>query len=54
MSMTKEMAIVLGEVIGKVEEIKTNSTGECSGQFLRLRISVDITKLLKKIIELEQ
>lgn len=54
MSMIKEMAIVLGEVIGKVEEIKTDATGECSGQFLRLRISVDVTKLLKKIIELEQ
>lgn len=48
------MAIVLGEVIGKVKEIKTNAAGECSGQFLRLRISVDVTKLLKKTIELEQ
>lgn len=48
------MAVVLGEVIGKVEEIKTDATWECSGQFLMLRTSVDVTKLLKKIIELEQ
>lgn len=54
MCMTKEMATELGEVIGKVEEVETDATGECIGQFLRLRISADVTKPLKKIIELEQ
>lgn len=44
----------LGNVIIKVEEIKTDATGECFGQILRLRISVDVTKPLKKLIELEQ
>ena len=44
----------LGEVIGKVEEVDTDATGECFEQFLRMRISVDITKPLKKLIELEQ
>ncbi|KAL9440757.1 hypothetical protein AB3S75_019429 [Citrus x aurantiifolia] len=48
------MANELGAVIGKVEEIETDAAGECFGEFLRLRISVDITKPLKKIIELEQ
>ncbi|KAH9718254.1 CCHC-type domain-containing protein [Citrus sinensis] len=54
MCMHKEMADELGAVIGKVEEIETDAAGECFGEFLRLRISVDITKPLKKIIELEQ
>lgn len=54
MCMSKEMAAELRKVIGKVEEVETNATGECFGQFLRLRISVNITKTLKKIIELEQ
>ncbi|KAK9220854.1 hypothetical protein WN944_009278 [Citrus x changshan-huyou] len=48
------MAAELGKVIGKVKEVETDAAGECFGQFLRLRISVDITKPLKKIIELEQ
>lgn len=54
MCMTKEMATALGEAIEKVEEVETDATGECFGQFLRLRISVDITRPLKKILELEQ
>ncbi|KAL9427045.1 hypothetical protein AB3S75_033767 [Citrus x aurantiifolia] len=54
MCMSKEMALELGNVIGKVEEIETDATWECFGQFLRLRISVDVTKPLKKLIELEQ
>ena len=54
MCITKEMATVLGEVVGKVEEVETDAAGECIGQFLRMRISVDVTKPLKKIIELEQ
>ena len=54
MCMSKEMAVELGEVIGKVEEVDTDATGECFKQFLRMRISVDITKPLKKLIELEQ
>lgn len=54
MCMTKEMKPALGEAIGKVEEVETDAAGECFGQFLRLRISVDITRPLKKILELEQ
>ncbi|KAL9417008.1 hypothetical protein AB3S75_040075 [Citrus x aurantiifolia] len=54
MCMSKDMAAELGKVIGKVKEVETDAAGECFGQFLRLRISIDITKPLKKIIELEQ
>ncbi|KAL9422785.1 hypothetical protein AB3S75_034961 [Citrus x aurantiifolia] len=48
------MANELGAEIGKVEEIETDAAGECFGEFFTLRILVDITKPLKKIIELEQ
>ncbi|KAL9443380.1 hypothetical protein AB3S75_016688 [Citrus x aurantiifolia] len=54
MCMSKEMAAELGKVIGKVEEVETDAAGECFSQFLRFRLSVDIIKPLKKIIELEQ
>lgn len=54
MFMSKEITVKLGWVIGKVELVDTDTVGACFGQFLRLRISIDITKLLKKLIELEQ
>lgn len=54
MCMSKEMAQELGQVIGKVEEVETDAVGDCFSEFLRLRISIDITKPLKKLIELQQ
>ena len=54
MCMTKEMATKLGEVIEKIKEVETNAAGEYFEQFLRLRIIANVTKLLKKIIELEK
>lgn len=51
--MEKETSAELETAIGKVEEVETNSSGECIGKFLRMRISVDITKLLKKVVVLE-
>lgn len=51
--MEKETSVELETAIGKVEEVETNSSGECIGKFLRMRISVDITKLLKKVVVLE-
>lgn len=53
MCMEKETAAELGSIIRRVEEVKTNSSGECIGKFLRMRISIDITKPLKKIVILE-
>ena len=44
----------MGEAIGRVKEAETDAAGECIGNFLRMRISVDITKPLKKIVVLEQ
>lgn len=48
------MAQELGQVIGKVEEVETDVVGDCFSEFLRLKISIDITKPLKKLFELEQ
>ena len=41
------------ELIGRVEEVDTNRTGDVIGQAIRLRISIDITKPLKKILFIE-
>ena len=47
------MAAELGEAIGKVEEVETNSSEGCIGKFLRMKILIDITKPLKKLVVLE-
>lgn len=51
--MNEETIKEIGGEIGKVEEVGTNTSGECFGKYARLRISVDITKPLIKILELE-
>lgn len=52
--MEKATAAELAGAIGKVEEVETDAAGECIGKFLRMRISMDITKPLKNIVVLEQ
>ncbi|KAL9420044.1 hypothetical protein AB3S75_037757 [Citrus x aurantiifolia] len=52
MCMNEEIIKEIGEEIGKVEEVGTNPAGECFGKFIRVRILVDVTKPLIKIIEL--
>ncbi|KAK9175167.1 hypothetical protein WN944_027173 [Citrus x changshan-huyou] len=42
-----------GKDIGKVEEVDTNAKGECIGKYARLRVSVDVTESLVKILSLE-
>lgn len=44
----------LGKMIGRVEEVDADDEGECTGQYARVRISIDITQPLQKIIYLEQ
>ncbi|KAH9658870.1 CCHC-type domain-containing protein [Citrus sinensis] len=43
-----------GEKIGDVEEIETDDDGECIGLYARLRISVNVTQPLKKILFIEE
>lgn len=52
--MDKETLVELGEAIGTMEEVTTDEAGECVGNIARLRINVDITKPLKKIIVLKE
>lgn len=44
----------LGAAIGRVEEVWTDANGECTGEIIRLRISIDITKPLMTFLSLEQ
>lgn len=46
--MGQDIIKALGEVIGTVEEIDVDEVGECMGQYVRIRISIDITQPLKK------
>ena len=54
MCMDKYAIQKLGSLIGKVEEVDTDEGGECVGPIFRTRISVNVTKPLKKIIFLQQ
>ena len=48
--MNKETIRELGEAIGTVEEVATDIIEACFGKYIRLRISVDITKPLIKAL----
>ncbi|XP_015382712.1 uncharacterized protein LOC107175623 [Citrus sinensis] len=54
MCMHKGAIQKLGEKIGDVEEVETDDDEECIGLYARLRISVNVTKPLKKILFLEE
>lgn len=43
----------MGDEINSVEEVDTDEDGNCIGEIVRLRISVDITKPLQKMLEVE-
>lgn len=51
--MNKEAIQKLGEKIGTVKEVETDEAGECIGQFDRVKISIDISQPLKKIVFLQ-
>lgn len=44
----------IGAKIGKGEDVATDAIGDCFGAYVRVRISIDITKRLKKIIKIQQ
>lgn len=44
----------IGVKIGKVEDVATDATRDCFGEYVRVRISIDITKRLKKILKIQQ
>ncbi|KAH9649686.1 hypothetical protein KPL70_026078 [Citrus sinensis] len=46
-------APIMWQKIGKVEKVETDETRECLGSFSRVRISIDITQPLKKMLLLK-
>ncbi|KAL5793151.1 hypothetical protein ACOSP7_001745 [Xanthoceras sorbifolium] len=46
--MTKEAGLQLGSKVGKVKDIDTGASGDCMGKFIRIRVSIDISKPLKR------
>lgn len=53
MCMEKDVIQEMGKKIEKVEEVEIDKSGECIGPFIRVRISVDITQPLKKVLLLD-
>ncbi|KAH9657474.1 putative reverse transcriptase/RNA-dependent DNA polymerase [Citrus sinensis] len=54
MCMDASIIRELGSRVGKVEDIGTDAQRECFGEYMHIRVSVNITKPLKKIIVLKQ
>lgn len=48
MCMDTSIIRVLGSRVGKVEDIGMDAQGECFGEFVRIRVSVNISKPQKK------
>lgn len=44
----------MGSRVGKVEDTRMDAQGECFGEFMRIRVLMNITKPLKKLIVLKQ
>ena len=53
MCMDKEILTEIGGAIRKVEEVETDANGNVMGQIIRLRVLVDITNPLMKVIMVE-
>ena len=54
MCMERDFLQELRGKIGEEEDVETNENGECFGEFTRIRISINITQPLKKILSLKQ
>ena len=52
--MEKDFLYELGGKIGEVEEVETNENGDCIGELARIRITINITQPLKKVLFLKQ
>ena len=50
--MNQTCAKVIGKHIGHVVKVATGLKGDCWGKFLCLRISIDITKPLKRVVHI--
>ncbi|KAL5780526.1 hypothetical protein ACOSQ2_011263 [Xanthoceras sorbifolium] len=46
--MTRNIGFQLGAKIGKVKDMDLGASGDCTGKFLRVRVSVDVLRPLKR------
>ncbi|TXG58006.1 hypothetical protein EZV62_015835 [Acer yangbiense] len=51
--MTKEIGHFLGSMVGVVKEVDVEVSGECSRDFLRVRVVVDIAKPLRRCLRVD-
>ncbi|TXG63485.1 hypothetical protein EZV62_010479 [Acer yangbiense] len=51
--MTKEMGEFIGRCLGDLVDIDVGVTSECFGKYMRLRVTIDVSKLLKRFLGLE-
>ncbi|KAL5576704.1 hypothetical protein UlMin_018403 [Ulmus minor] len=50
--MNRECAEILGNNIGNLVEVAVGDKGDCWGWYLRLKIAIDISKPLKRVVRL--
>ncbi|KAK3182772.1 hypothetical protein Dsin_030058 [Dipteronia sinensis] len=51
--MTKEIGQFLGRMVGLVKEVDVRLSGECSGDFLRIRVAVDVKKPFRRCLRVD-
>ncbi|KAL5804902.1 hypothetical protein ACOSQ3_031702 [Xanthoceras sorbifolium] len=51
--MTKNIGLLHGEHIGEVKDIDLGASSDCFGKFIRVRVSIDVTKPLKRILRVK-
>ncbi|KAL5773580.1 hypothetical protein ACOSQ2_013504 [Xanthoceras sorbifolium] len=51
--MTKDIGAYLGGLIGEVQDVDLDASGDCFGKFLRVRVFVDVNKPLKRLIRVD-
>lgn len=48
--MNRETSFFLSSMFGKVEDVDAGETSDCLGKFLRIRVNMDITRPLRRIL----
>ncbi|TXG50019.1 hypothetical protein EZV62_025894 [Acer yangbiense] len=51
--MTSEIGRFLGSMIGEVKEIDDGGSGDCVGKYIRVRVVVDVTKPLRRMLRVD-
>ncbi|KAK2662642.1 hypothetical protein Ddye_001216 [Dipteronia dyeriana] len=51
--MSKDIGCFLGSMVGEVKEVDVGDTVECSGEFLRVRINMNIGKPLRRCLRVD-